>query len=303
MAIHHFTPERYYSAMGTYDPVLHVSDGDTVITTTIDAIGFDAQRVQQATGGNPMTGPFFLDGAEPGDTLSVRFQRLRPSRRYGLSGTILASNVVDPWYVVEFPKGRQWAEWDVNADAGTATLIQPETKLGRITLPIRPMVGCFGVAPPGGQAISTATSSTHGGNMDYKGFGEGITIDFPVFVPGGLFFLGDGHALQGCGEIAGTGIEISFDIEFTLHLHKGRKINWPRAETETHILTAGNARPLDQALQHATTEMARWLQAEYGLDMVGAHTLMGQCVEYEIGNVFDPAYTVICKMSKSLLAG
>jgi amidase len=108
--------------------------------------------------------------------------------------------------------------------------------------------------------------------------------------------------LQGCGEIAGTGIEISFDVEFTLHLHKDRKIQWPRAETETHILTAGNARPLDQALQHATTEMARWLQEDYDLDMVGAHTLMGQCVEYEVGNVFDPAYTMICKMAKSLLA-
>ncbi len=302
MAIHHFTPERYYSAMGTYDPVLHVSDGDTVITTTVDANGYDAERVQKAIGGNPMTGPFFLEGAEPGDSLSVRFQRLRPSRRYGWSGTVLASNVVDPWYVGEFPEGRQRAEWDVDFDAGTATLIKPETKLGQIALPIRLMVGCFGVAPPGDQAISTATSSTHGGNMDYKGFGEDITVHFPVFVPGGLFFLGDGHALQGCGEIAGTGIEISFDVEFTLHLHKGRKIQWPRAETETHILTAGNARPLDQALQHATTEMARWLQEDYDLDMVGAHTLMGQCVEYEVGNVFDPAYTMICKMAKSLLA-
>jgi len=123
-----------------------------------------------------------------------------------------------------------------------------------------------------------------------------------VAVPGALFFIGDGHAVQGCGEICGTGVEISFDVQFTLSVRKGETIHWPRAETPTHILTVGNARPLDQALQHATSEMARWLQKDYDMDRIGAHTLMGQCVEYEIANVFDPAYTVVCKMSKSLLA-
>ena len=107
---------------------------------------------------------------------------------------------------------------------------------------------------------------------------------------------------RACGEICGTGIEISFEVEVTLSVIKNKPIRWPRAETSTHILTAGNARPLDQALQHATSEMARWLQEDYGLDWRGAHTLMGQCVEYEVANVFDPAYTVVCKMSKSLLA-
>jgi len=109
--------------------------------------------------------------------------------------------------------------------------------------------------------------------------------------------------VQGHGEIVGTGIEISCDVRFTLRLRKGKRIGWPRGENETHIFTAGNARPLDQALQHATTEMARWLQDEYGLDAYGTSTLLGQCVEYEIGNVFDPAYTVICKVSRRLLAG
>ena len=143
---------------------------------------------------------------------------------------------------------------------GTATLTAPETRLGHFTVPTRPMVGCFGVAPPGGEAISTATSSTNGGNMDYKGFEEGVTIFFPIAVSGALFFLGDGHAVQGCGEICGTGVEISFDVQFTVSVLKGKTIKWPRAETATHVLTAGNARPLDQALQHATSEMARWLQ-------------------------------------------
>ncbi|MCW3061623.1 MAG: Acetamidase/Formamidase, partial [Capsulimonas sp.] len=225
-------------------------------------------------------------------------------RRYGWTGIQLAPNVMDPADIASFPPspGFDVGEWDVDAEAGTAVLTSPENKLGRLPIPIRPMVGCFGVAPGGGQAISTATSSTNGGNMDYKGFTEGVTVFFPVAVPGALFFLGDGHAVQGCGEICGTGIEISFDVEFTLSVVKGKTIQWPRAETATHILAAGNARPLDQALQHATSEMARWLQEDYALSVTEAHTLMGQCVEYEIANVFDPAYTVVCKMDKALLA-
>ncbi|MFH1006580.1 MAG: acetamidase/formamidase family protein, partial [Candidatus Latescibacterota bacterium] len=201
------------------------------------------------------------------------------------------------------PRGEEpaRAEWYVDAEAGTATLVAPECKLGRLSLPLAPMLGCFGVAPPGGQAISTATSAEHGGNMDYRGFGSGVTAYFPVFVPGALIFLGDGHAVQGDGEIAGSGIEVSFDVQFTVHLLKDRRIRWPRGENADEIFAVGNARPLDQAVQHATTEMLRWLQSDYGLDPVGASILMGQCVTYEVGNVFDPAYTMVCKLAKHLL--
>lgn len=303
MTTHRFTPEHYHIAIGTYEPVLRISDGDTVITTTVDAGGSDATNTQVTPGGNPQTGPFYIEGAEAGDTLAVHFDRLQPNRTFGYTGIYLAPNVVDPWYVTEFPPTRDQgrAEWELDLDRGTATLVKPETKLGRFTIPLRPMLGCFGVAPGRGQAISTATSGQHGGNMDYKGFVQGVTVYFPVAVEGALLFVGDGHAVQGDGEIVGTGIETSFDVQFTVKLHKGRRIGWPRAENETHIITVGNARPLDQALQHATTEMSRWLQSDYGLDMAGAHLLLGQCVEYEIGNVFDPAYTVACKVAKSLL--
>ena len=137
--------------------------------------------------------------------------------------------------------------------------------------------------------------------MDYRGFVAGTTVYFPVFVSGALFHLGDGHAVQGAGEIAGTGVEISFDVQFSVELIKGKRIGWPRGENEAYIFTAGNARPLDQALQHATTEMSRWLQEDYSFDPASVGILLGQAVEYEVGNVFDPAYTMICKLSKSLL--
>lgn len=303
MATHYFQPERYYTALGTYDPVLRIADGDTIVTKTVDAAGQDENENTVAPRGNPQTGPFYILGAEPGDTLAVHFDLLRPNRRMGYTNTVLAPNVVDPEYVASFPEGGgRWnGEWELDTEAGTATLVKPETKLGRLTLPLRPMLGCFGVAPAGGQAISTATSGPNGGNMDYKGFVQGVTVYFPVSVEGALLFVGDGHAVQGDGEIVGTGIEVSFDVQFTVTVHKGKRIRWPRAKNATHILTAGNARPLDQALQHATTEMVRWLQEDYGLDAVGAHTLLGQCVEYEVGNVFDPAYTMVCKVSRQLL--
>jgi acetamidase/formamidase len=162
------------------------------------------------------------------------------------------------------------------------------------------MIGCFGVAPAGGQALSTATSAQNGGNMDYRLFAPGTTAWFPVSVPGALFYLGDGHACQGDGEIVGTGIETSFEMEVTFRVLK-RTITWPRGETAEDIFTIGNARPLDQALQHATTEMMRWLGEDYGLDARAASHLMGQVVRYDIGNVFNPAYTVACRVAKSWL--
>ena len=300
MTTHRFTPSHYHRTIGSHEPVLRIASGDTVVTTTVDARGQDAAGEQSTERGNPQTGPFYLEGAQPGDTLCVQLYRLSPSRDHGFSGTVVAENVVDPSYVRELPQG-ELGRWRVDVDRGTATLVEPQTALGAFELPLCPMVGCFGVAPARGEAISTATSAEHGGNMDYRGFVQGVTVYFPVFVEGALFHIGDGHALQGDGEIVGTGIEISFDVEFTLTVRKGKTIRWPRGENQDYIFTVGNARPLDQAVQHATTEMLRWLQEDFGLDARGAHTLLGQCVEYDLANIFDPAYTMVCKVSKHLL--
>jgi acetamidase/formamidase len=303
MATHTFTPNHYHTAMGTHEPVLRIVNGDTVVTTTVDAMGKDASDSKATPGGNPQTGPFYVEGAEPGDTLVLHLDRITPNRAIGYTSTVVAENVVDPWFVRELPEGGPMAEWQMDVERGTATLIAPTTKLGKLELALAPMLGCFGVAPPRGQAISTATSGEHGGNMDYRGFVAGVTVYFPVFVPGALIHVGDGHAIQGDGEIVGTGIEISMDVQFTVHVIKGKRIYWPRGENADYMFTVGNARPLDQALQHATTEMLRWLEADYGLDKVSASILLGQAVEYDLGNVYDPAYTMVCKLRKSLLAG
>jgi amidase len=300
MATHQFQPHHYHTAIGSHPPVLRIASGDTVITTTVDAFGKDATDSEVTPRGNPQTGPFYIEDAEPGDPLVVELDRISPNRLIGYTGSVVAPNVVDPEYVRELPD-RQLVEWRIDNKHGTATLVKSRTGLGNLSIPLAPMLGCFGVAPPRGQAISTDTSAEHGGNMDYRGFVAGVTVYFPVLVAGALLHLGDGHATQGDGEIVGTGIEISMDVQFTVRLIKGKRIRWPRGENTNYIFTVGNARPLDQAVQHATTEMLRWLDEDYGLDITSASILLGQCVEYDLGNVFDPAYTMVCKLPKTLL--
>ena len=307
MITHQFQPDHYYTTMGSHEPVLYIDPGDRVSTTAVDAGGRDATGERVTPGGNPMTGPFYIQGAEPGDRLVLHLERISPNRPTGWSTCVLDPGVVDPGYVPELAlpdPSLPWERgiWEIDQEAGTVTLRTPETQLGRLCLPLDPMLGCFGVAPEDGQSISTATSGPYGGNMDYRGFRAGVTVSLPVFVPGALLFLGDGHALQSDGEIGGTGVEVSMDVVFSVELIKKKPIQWPHGENEDEIFTAGNARPLAQALQHATTEMVRLLKDDYGLDARSAGLLASHAVTYEVGNVFDPAYTMVCKIKKEVLA-
>ena len=300
MADHQFVPTHYHTTLGPHDPVLTIEPGDRVATTTVDAGGCDAGARAVTPSGNPQTGPFRVAEAEPGDTLAVHLESIRPNRDRGYTKSWVASNVLDPGHPTLPGDLPERIEWAVDVAAGIASPLDlPGLEHWR--LPLAPMIGCFGVAPARHQAISTATSERHGGNMDWNGFRAGVTALFPVFEPGALFALGDVHAVQGDGEIVGTGIEISADVVFRIELHKGREIGWPRAQTPELIATLGNARPLDQCVQHATTEMLRWLAEDYGLDRHLAHVVLGQAVGYQLGNMFDPAYTMVCTLSKDVL--
>lgn len=300
MAEHHFVGTVFHNTLGAHAPVLTIGDGDTVITDTLDAHGFDRHGKQVGGQPNPMTGPFFVQGAELGDVLAVTLNRITMNRRTGWTRQGLAHNVVDPSFVREMP-AREKIDWDIGANG--ISLRDPPRVLEQWNVPIVPMIGCFGVAPAGGEAISTASSGPHGGNMDYRRFGEGATAMFPVAVPGALFFIGDAHGCQGDGEIAGTGIETSAEVAFSVRVIKQKRIGWPRGEDAESIFTVGNARPLEQALQHATTEMLLWLESDYGLDRISASHLLGMAVRYDIANVFNPAFSVACRIEKRWLAG
>ena len=241
-------------------------------------------------------------GAEPGDTLVVHLLRLETNRATGWSASLLAPYTADPDFLrAEALREAKMATWHIDKQKGVAYSDPADFKGPRIELPLRPMLGCIGTAPDNHAAIPTSTADNFGGNMDYNGMGAGATVMLPVFEPGALFFLGDGHARQGDGEVVGSAIETSLDVEFSVELVKGKKINWPRLETQDFIMVLGSSRALNEALQHATTELLRWLMDSYGFDERGASLLLGQGMEYEISNVVDPEFTIVAKMRKRYL--
>jgi amidase len=304
MPIHRLEPDRFWNVIGGHAPVLKVLPGDTVVTKTIDGDGFDERNVRIAGEPNPLTGPFFVEGAEPGDCLSVRIDRIVPNRPRGWTYKSLSPNILEP----DFPRlqpevhdeGR-YAYWEIDPHGRTVAPIDPQVGSGGLKLPLSPMLGCLCTAPPEAQAISTITSGSYGGNMDYRGVREGATIYLPVYEKGALLYLGDGHAAQSDGEIGGVGVEVSMDVEVTVNVVKSKKIAWPRGEDSACIFTFGNGRPLEDAFRSATTEMVRWLTEDYSFTRLRLALLFGQAARYDIGNVCSPAYTIVCKLEKRYL--
>jgi amidase len=233
----------------------------------------------------------------------VHLIRLETNRDTGYSGTLLAPYTADPAFLrTEGLREPKTMTWQIDKQKGIARLDSTEFKPGHLELPLRPMLGCIGTAPAGKAAIPTSTPDNFGGNMDYNGMTAGTTLMLPVNEPGALFFLGDGHARQGDGEVTGGAIETSLDVEFSVEIIKGKKINWPRLENQDYIIVLGSSRSFIEALQHANTELQRWLMADYGFDERGSSLLMGQAMESEIANVVDPEFTVVAKMPKRYLS-
>ena len=176
MAHRTFSPSLYYTTLGAHPPVLRIVDGDTVSTTTVDAAGCDFTGTPITHDGNPQTGPFFVEGAEPGDCLAVTFVELTPNRTSGYVSRWIAPHVLAPGAGIETESPDDRIEWELDLGAGTAHPVADASVLACLHLSLEPVLGCFGVAPPGGQFISTATASSHGGNMDYRGFVAGTTV-------------------------------------------------------------------------------------------------------------------------------
>lgn len=303
---HRFEPVRYHNTFSfAHSPVLHIRPGDRVITRTIDARGYDRANNQIGERPNPQTGPFYIEGAEPGDVLVVRLEKIEPSRDTAWSSSMLAPYAADPAFLRSEGVREQTTEtWKIDKRRGVAVFQSDEINKGApIEVALRPMLGCIAVAPARKEAVATSTPGEFGGNMDYPGMNAGVTLMLPVSERGALLFIGDGHARQGWGEVLGNALEISMDVEFTVNLIKDKKIRWPRLETAEHIVVLGSARPLLQALQHATTELQRWLMEDYGFDERGSSLLMGHALEYEIANIVDPHFTVAAKISKAYLRG
>jgi amidase len=300
---HRFVPTTYYNTFSfAHPPALRIKSGDRVITSTVDALGNDANDRRVAASPNPQTGPFYIEGAEPGDMLVVTLHRIEPNRSTARSSTLLAPYAVDPAFLRSTAERDARLEtWSIDKAKGVARTTSTDLRPGPLEVPLIPMLGCIGTAPRNKEAVSTGTPGSFGGNMDYAGMVAGVKVMLPVYEPGALLFIGDGHARQGHAEVVGTGLETSMDVEFTVDLVKKTTIGWPRLETDDYVMVLGSERPLLQAFQHATTELLRWLMSDYGFDERTASMLMGQAVEYEIANVVDPHFTVVAKLRKTHL--
>jgi amidase len=300
---HRVIPKEFHNTFSfAHKPILKIKPGDRVVTKTIDARGYDWNDKKAGERPNPETGPFYIEGAEPGDVLVVHIEKIEPNRSTGWSDTLLAPYAADPDFLrFRGLKEQKTVTWNIDKQKRIAYVDSPDIRPRRVEVPLQPMLGCIGTAPDRKEAVPTSTPDTFGGNMDYNGIVVGVKLMLPVFEPGALLFLGDGHAKQGDGEIVGNAVETSMDVEFTVDLIKGKTIKWPRLENDDYIVVLGSARPLLQALQHATTEMQHWLMEDYGFDERGSSLLMGQALEYDIANIVDPHFTVAAKLRKSYL--
>jgi acetamidase/formamidase len=288
----------YYNTFSRAHPVLkRVSSGDTVRTKTLDSSGRDENDVQRGQSGNPLTGPFYVEGAEFGDTLVVRFTKVRMNRDWGYTAYRLGLYSLTP-ESIEGLYGSRYKEglvipgranvvpWDIDVKRQTVRLREPVSGVIKLEFPAKPMVGCVGVAPAGDFAPTSGPSGSYGGNLDYNEIGEGTIVMLPVYHTGALLFVGDGHALQGDGEPTGNGIETSMDIEFTVDVRKQASLTGPRAETSEHIISIGSqpefVSSLNRALQMATSDMINWLTTDYKLEPWAAHLLIGYQGRYDV---------------------
>lgn len=301
------------------EPILRIKSGDTVITKTWDSGGGDQKGIHHLKhpyvppeGGNPLFGPFHIEGAEPGDALEVHLDKVRVNRNYGYTTSGIpdarikpgdTENARDPIFGMHAvrPERGDLVPWDIDLEKlTTSPRLKPDMRSDwKIELPVRPMLGTIGVGEPGESTRAYSPTSIHGGNMDYNDVVEGVTMYFPVFHEGAYFYLGDGHAQQGDGEGFGAGIETSMDVQFTVRVVKNKNLTGPRLVNDTHIASIvsnpSKEADTDSRLREANSDMIRWLREDCGLTKWEAHMLMGSIVEHKIGTYWTTTVTLIPK--------
>ncbi len=306
------TPDQYAWTFGGVAPLARIEPGTVLELWTEDCYAGRVQgpgdlvsQVCEFPFLNPQTGPFHVEGAEPGDTLAVHFVSMRPSRDWAASTTVplfgaltsthLTATLQDPLPEVV------WI-WELDRDAGTCRFAAADGDASA-ELPMDPMHGTVGVAPAGLEVRSALVPDAFGGNMDTPEMRPGVTCYLGVNVAGGLLSVGDGHARQGEGETCGVAVECAMDTVLIVELLKGVATPWPRLESDTHIMSAGSARPLEDAFRIAQADMVGWVAAACGLSAMDAYQFVSQAVEAPLANVCDPNYTSVAKVRKDWLPG
>nr|WP_282580367.1 acetamidase/formamidase family protein [Sphingomonas faeni] len=283
-------------------PVLVVRPGDTIHTTTIDSGGVDEHGKTRALFGNPQTGPFFIAGAQQGDTLVVHIRRLKLNRDWADSLDTVVGRALGSSLVSEATNLGKPVKWLLDRKAGCARPVEAEGALAGYSVPVKPMLGGLAVAPGFGMpAISTGDTGRFGGNMDFNEVVEGSTVYLPVQQPGALLYFGDAHALQGDGETTQYALETSMDVTITVDVIKGHAVPMPRVESPTQIMVLGQAGSLDEALKLASTGMIQWLQEDYGLTLSQTAQVLGTAMHYSVPNLAGRSVGVAARIDKGLL--
>jgi amidase len=294
----------------TATPALRVAAGDTVRTTTIDAGGWGRGAYgdganKRAMGGNPLTGPIYVEGALPGDVLIVTLHRVRLNRGWAFSGTWLMDNAIDVSYGSERkgtpPNAPQNNQWVLDTLAGTARLAQPPAALANFTVPLTPFLGVIATAPGAEFTPSSRESGGYGGNMENRFIREGATVLLPVRTRGAYLYLGDGHAAQGDGELTGDAMETSLDVTFSVEIKRWGFHDLVRVDDDEQIMSVGVGGSLDEAMRRATSDMARWLERDYRLTSTEAALVMGFALRFDIPDVVPPGFGVTARLPKSAL--
>jgi acetamidase/formamidase len=305
-------PSAFAWTFGGVAPVRSVRPGTVLEVWTEDAFGGKVRdagdlvsRVIEFPFVNPQTGPFHIEGAEPGDTLAVHFVSITPSRDTAASSTIpffgalTATGPIHTASLQEPLEERVWV-YEVDRAAWTVTFRASRGDFS-VELPMDPMHGTVGVAPGSFEARSSLVPDAHGGNMDTPEMRAGTTCYLGVNVEGALFSLGDGHCRQGEGESCGVAVEAAMDTVVIVDLIKQVATPWPRLETDEYVMSTGSARPLEDAFRISQVDLVTWVAAEYGLDTLDAYQLVTQAVEAPVANVCDPNYTFVSKLRKRWL--
>jgi acetamidase/formamidase len=253
-------------------------------------------------GGNPQTGPFYIEGAMPGDTLVVHLVRVRLNRDWAISDDGIVGRGLDGNLAVKMKDAGKTVRWHLDLARNVASSERPGEHLARYTVPLRPMLGCIGVAPgPAQAAPATGDSGGWGGNMDFNEAVEGATVYLPVRNPGALLYVGDGHAAQGDGELTGNALETSMDVQLTVDVIPGKSVPGPRLESATHVMAMGLDGSLDGAFRVATANMAAWLADDYKLTPSEIAQVFGTAAEYRVSEVADRNAGIVMKISKERL--
>ncbi|MBG0828967.1 acetamidase/formamidase family protein [Planomonospora sp. ID67723] len=254
---------------------------------------------------NPVTGPFHVEGAEPGDTLALHFVAIEPARDWAVSTTFPhfgALTATHSTAMLHPPLDEVVWRYDVDVDKGVVRYHARRSDF-TVELPLDPMHGTVGVAPGAAEARMTITPDAHGGNMDTPELRAGVTVYLGVNVAGGLFAIGDGHARQGHGEVCGTAVEAAMNTVVAVELIKGVSTPWPRLEDDGHLMSTGSARPLEDAYRISQHDLVTWAAGLTGLDVLDAYQLVSQAGQAPVGNVCDSNYTMVAKLPKDYLGG